>query len=111
LRDAFVLISPNAPVLDQLAGLVEASKLPLVGGEFALQNIADAHALREPGRAVCIKVPAHYIAMSQQTAVRGMMDRLARFVVPGLPRHIAERGDKTRRKSRDKPTATAVSLT
>ena len=53
VRSAFVLISPNAAVLDQLAGLVDAGKLrPLIGGEFALQNVADAHALSESGRTV-----------------------------------------------------------
>jgi NADPH:quinone reductase-like Zn-dependent oxidoreductase len=53
VRSAFVFISPNAPVLDQLAGLIEAGKLrALIGGEFALRNIADAHALSESGRTV-----------------------------------------------------------
>ena len=53
VRSAFVFISPNAPVLDQLAGLVDAGKLrPLIGGEFALRNVADAHALSESGRTV-----------------------------------------------------------
>ena len=53
VRSAFVLISPNAAVLDQLAGLVDAGKLrPLIGGEFALRNVADAHALSESGRTV-----------------------------------------------------------
>ena len=53
VRGAHVLISPNAAVLDQLAGLVGASKLrALIGGEFALRNIADAHALSESGRTV-----------------------------------------------------------
>jgi len=53
VRSAFVLISPNAAVLDQLAGLVDAGKLrPLIGGEFALRNVADAHALSESGRTI-----------------------------------------------------------
>jgi len=53
VRSAFVLISPNAAVLDQLAGLVDAGKLrPLIGGEFALRNVADAHALSETSRTV-----------------------------------------------------------
>ena len=48
VRSAHVLISPNASVLDQLAGLVDAGRLrTLIGGEFALRNIADAHALSE----------------------------------------------------------------
>jgi NADPH:quinone reductase-like Zn-dependent oxidoreductase len=53
VRSAFVFISPNAPVLDQPAGLVDAGKLhTLLGGEFPLRNVADAHALSEPGRTV-----------------------------------------------------------
>jgi NADPH:quinone reductase-like Zn-dependent oxidoreductase len=53
VRSAFVFISPNAAVLDQLAGLVDAGKLrALIGGEFALRNVADAHALSESGRTV-----------------------------------------------------------
>jgi NADPH:quinone reductase-like Zn-dependent oxidoreductase len=53
VRSAHVLISPNAAVLDQLAGLVDSGKLrTLIGGEFALRNIADAHALSESGRTV-----------------------------------------------------------
>jgi NADPH:quinone reductase-like Zn-dependent oxidoreductase len=53
VRSAFLFISPNASVLDQLAGLVDAGKLrTLIGGEFALRNIAEAHALSESGRTV-----------------------------------------------------------
>ena len=53
LRGAFVFIGPNAPVLDQLAALVDAGRLrPIVGAEFALRDIARAHALSESGRAV-----------------------------------------------------------
>jgi NADPH:quinone reductase-like Zn-dependent oxidoreductase len=53
VRSAFVFISPNAPVLDQPAGLVDAGKLhTLIGGEFPLRNVADAHALSESGRTV-----------------------------------------------------------
>jgi NADPH:quinone reductase-like Zn-dependent oxidoreductase len=53
VRSAFLFISPNAPVLDQLAGLVDAGKLrTLIGGEFALRNVADAHALSESGRTI-----------------------------------------------------------
>jgi len=48
VRSAFVFISPNAPVLDQLASLIDAGKLrTLIGGEFPLRNVADAHALSE----------------------------------------------------------------
>lgn len=53
LRAGFVFIGPNAPVLEQMAALVEAGKLrPVVGAEFALDDIAAAHALSESGRAV-----------------------------------------------------------
>jgi NADPH:quinone reductase-like Zn-dependent oxidoreductase len=53
LRGAFVFIGPNAPVLEQLAALVDGGKLrPIVGAEFALRDIAQAHALSESGRAV-----------------------------------------------------------
>ena len=53
VRSAHVFISPDAAVLDQLAGLVDSGKLrTLIGGEFALRNIADAHALSESGRTV-----------------------------------------------------------
>ncbi|SDP13455.1 NADPH:quinone reductase [Rhodoferax sp. OV413] len=53
LRSAFVFIEPNAPVLEQLAWQVDAGKLrPLIGAEFALQDLAQAHALSETGRVV-----------------------------------------------------------
>jgi NADPH:quinone reductase-like Zn-dependent oxidoreductase len=53
VRSAHILIGPDAAVLDQLAGLVDSGKLrTLIGGEFALRNIADAHALSESGRTV-----------------------------------------------------------
>jgi NADPH:quinone reductase-like Zn-dependent oxidoreductase len=53
VRSAFVFISPNAPILDQLAGLVESGRLrTLIGGEFALRDIGEAHALSESGRTV-----------------------------------------------------------
>ena len=53
VRSAHILIGPDAAVLDQLAGLVDSGKLrTLIGGEFALQDIADAHALSESGRTV-----------------------------------------------------------
>lgn len=53
VKSAFVFITPNAPVLDRLAGLVDAGKIrPVIGGEFALRRVADAHALSESGRAV-----------------------------------------------------------
>jgi NADPH:quinone reductase-like Zn-dependent oxidoreductase len=47
------LIEPNAAILEQLAKLVEQGKLrPIIGAEFALQDIAKAHALSESGRTV-----------------------------------------------------------
>ena len=53
VRSAHIFIGPDAAVLDQLAGLVDSGKLrTLIGGEFALRNIADAHALSESGRTV-----------------------------------------------------------
>jgi NADPH:quinone reductase-like Zn-dependent oxidoreductase len=53
LRGAFVFIGPNAPVLEQLAALVDAGSLrPIVGAEFALRDIAQAHTLSESGRTV-----------------------------------------------------------
>lgn len=53
LRAGFVFIGPNAPVLERLADMVDRGKLrPIVGAEFALEDIAAAHALSESGRAV-----------------------------------------------------------
>ena len=53
LRAGFVFIGPNAPVLERLADMVDSGKLrPIVGAEFALEDIAAAHALSESGRAV-----------------------------------------------------------
>ncbi|KFC71498.1 NADP-dependent oxidoreductase [Massilia sp. LC238] len=53
VRGGFVFIGPNAPVLDKLAGMVDGGRLrPIVGAEFALEDIAQAHALSESGRAV-----------------------------------------------------------
>jgi NADPH:quinone reductase-like Zn-dependent oxidoreductase len=53
LRGAFIFIGPNAPVLERLAALVDAGRLrPIIGAEFALRDIARAHALSESGRTV-----------------------------------------------------------
>lgn len=53
VNSAFVFIGPDASVLDRLAAMVDGGKLrPLIGAEFALQDIAAAHALSESGRAV-----------------------------------------------------------
>lgn len=53
VRAGFVFIGPNAPVLDKLAAMVDGGSLrPIVGAEFALDDIVAAHALSESGRAV-----------------------------------------------------------
>lgn len=53
VRSAFLFIQSNAAILAQLAEMVESGKLrPLVGAEFALQDIAKAHALSQSGHAV-----------------------------------------------------------
>lgn len=53
VRGAFVFIGPNAPVLERLAQMVDNGRLrPIVGAEFALDDIVAAHALSESGRTV-----------------------------------------------------------
>jgi NADPH:quinone reductase-like Zn-dependent oxidoreductase len=53
MHSAFVFIEPNASILAELAGRVDAGKLrPIVGAEFALEDVAKAHAFSETGRAV-----------------------------------------------------------
>jgi NADPH:quinone reductase-like Zn-dependent oxidoreductase len=53
VRSAFLFIQSNAAILSQLAALVESGKLrPIVGAEFALKDIAKAHALSQSGHAV-----------------------------------------------------------
>jgi NADPH:quinone reductase-like Zn-dependent oxidoreductase len=50
LRSAFVFIKPNAAALDEIAQLVDSGKLrPLIGAEFALEDIKRAHTLSESG--------------------------------------------------------------
>ena len=52
-RGAFVLVEPDASILDQLTNIVEAGKLrPIIGAEFALHDIVKAQALSETGRSV-----------------------------------------------------------
>ena len=52
VRKAFVFIDPNAAILAEVATLVDAGAIrPLIGAEFALSDIAKAHALSETGRA------------------------------------------------------------
>lgn len=51
-RAAFVFIQPDAAVLGELAALVDTGALrPVIGAEFALKDLAKAHALSETGRA------------------------------------------------------------
>lgn len=53
LRSAFVFIKPDAIALQEMAALVDAGKLrPIVGAEFALEDIKRAHALSERGHSV-----------------------------------------------------------
>ncbi|MCE9657725.1 MAG: NADP-dependent oxidoreductase [Burkholderiales bacterium] len=53
MHGAFVFIEPNAAILAELAGRVDMGKLrPIVGAEFALEDVAKAHAFSETGRAV-----------------------------------------------------------
>ena len=52
VRAAFVFIQPNAPVLEQMAQWVNGGVLrPVIGAEFALSDIRQAHALSEAGHA------------------------------------------------------------
>jgi NADPH:quinone reductase-like Zn-dependent oxidoreductase len=49
----FVFVQPNAAVLAQLAEHVDTGTLrPIIGAEFALENVAAAHALSETGHCV-----------------------------------------------------------
>jgi NADPH:quinone reductase-like Zn-dependent oxidoreductase len=53
VRSAFLFIEPSAAILAQLAQLVESGQLrPVIGAEFALKDIAKAHALSQSGHAV-----------------------------------------------------------
>jgi NADPH:quinone reductase-like Zn-dependent oxidoreductase len=53
VRSAFIFIQPIAYILEQYAKLVDQGKIrPIVGAEFALEDIEKAHALSETGRAV-----------------------------------------------------------
>ena len=52
VRSAFLFIEPSAPILAQLAELADSGRLrPVVGAEFALKDIARAHALSQSGHA------------------------------------------------------------
>jgi NADPH:quinone reductase-like Zn-dependent oxidoreductase len=51
-RSAFVMIKPDALVLEGLAKLVDSGKVrPIVGAEFSLNDMKAAHRLSESGRA------------------------------------------------------------
>lgn len=53
VRSAFVFIEPDAGILMQIADLVDNGIVrPIVGAEFALADIAKAHALSETGHSV-----------------------------------------------------------
>lgn len=53
VRSAFVFIEPSAVILEQLAKLVDEGKVrPIIGAEFALKDVAKAHALSETHRSV-----------------------------------------------------------
>jgi NADPH:quinone reductase-like Zn-dependent oxidoreductase len=52
VQGKFVFIQPSAAILRELAGLVDAGVVrPIVGAEFALEDVAAAHELSESGRA------------------------------------------------------------
>lgn len=53
VRSAFIFIGPNAEILMQIAELVDEGKVhPIVGAEFALADIKQAHKLSETGHSV-----------------------------------------------------------
>lgn len=52
INGKFIFIEPNASILKELALLVDSGIVrPIIGREFSLKNIADAHKLSESGRA------------------------------------------------------------
>ena len=52
-RSGYVFIGPNAPILEQLAAMVDAGKVrPLIGAEFGLNDTAKAQDLSETGSAI-----------------------------------------------------------
>jgi NADPH:quinone reductase-like Zn-dependent oxidoreductase len=52
VKGTFVRNTPNAPILRELATLVDAGIVrPIVGAEFSLKDIPEAHELSESGRA------------------------------------------------------------
>ncbi len=52
IRGMFVFIQPNASILRELSKLVDSGIVrPIIGKEFSLKNISDAHKLSESGKA------------------------------------------------------------
>lgn len=52
VRSAYLFIQPNVPALNELCALIERGDVrPVIGAEFALSDIKQAHALSESGRA------------------------------------------------------------
>jgi len=53
VRGAFVFIKPDALALEEMATLVDGGRLrPIIGAEFALEDIKRAHALSESGHSI-----------------------------------------------------------
>jgi NADPH:quinone reductase-like Zn-dependent oxidoreductase len=53
LKSAFVFIQPDAKILNEVSKLVDSGQMrAIVGAEFSLDNIAQAHELSESGRTV-----------------------------------------------------------
>jgi NADPH:quinone reductase-like Zn-dependent oxidoreductase len=53
VRGEFLFIGPNAPVLIELARMIDGGTLrPVIGAEFSLDQIVQAHQLSQSGRAV-----------------------------------------------------------
>jgi len=52
-RAAYLFIGPDAAILTRIAALVDASQIrPVIGAEYSLDNLADAHRASETGRSV-----------------------------------------------------------
>lgn len=52
VRTGYLFIEPNAAILEEVAALVDAGKIrPVIGAEFALADLAEAHELSQSRRA------------------------------------------------------------
>ena len=52
MRSAFLFIKPDAAILARLAHWIDTGRLrPVIGAEFAMDDVARAHALSESGHA------------------------------------------------------------